>query len=134
MCVCVCVLDERLYLGPLFTCLDGSKTIPFAYVNDEFCDCLGDGSDEPGKLRYLPRVNFTPRRSGALHCVTHKLNTFASCGALIGTAACPAGRFWCHNKGHKGAFVPSSRVNDGICGGFCCLLFPLCLGRRGFRC
>ena len=30
-----------------FTCFDGSTTIPFALVNDDFCDCV-DGSDEPG--------------------------------------------------------------------------------------
>lgn len=30
-----------------FTCLDGSETIPFSLVNDDFCDCA-DGSDEPG--------------------------------------------------------------------------------------
>jgi len=30
-----------------FTCLDGSLTIPFSSVNDDYCDCP-DGTDEPG--------------------------------------------------------------------------------------
>ncbi|WAR23437.1 GLU2B-like protein [Mya arenaria] len=29
-----------------FQCLDGSKQVPFEYVNDDYCDCP-DGSDEP---------------------------------------------------------------------------------------
>ncbi|KAM7436682.1 hypothetical protein ABFA07_013596 [Porites harrisoni] len=30
-----------------FTCFDGSLTVPFNSVNDDYCDCA-DGSDEPG--------------------------------------------------------------------------------------
>lgn len=35
--------------GGKFTCLDGSKTLDFGAVNDNFCHCA-DGSDEPGAL------------------------------------------------------------------------------------
>ncbi|XP_023952986.2 glucosidase 2 subunit beta [Bicyclus anynana] len=38
-----------------FTCFDGTSTIPFSYVNDDYCDCF-DGSDEPGTSACLNGV------------------------------------------------------------------------------
>ena len=48
-----------------FTCLDGSATLPFSLVNDDYCDCK-DGSDEPGTAAcatgrfYCPNKGFKP--------------------------------------------------------------------------
>lgn len=40
---------------------------------------------------------------------------------ILGTGACPTGAFYCHNEGHIGSLIPSTRVRDGLCGTQCCL-------------
>jgi len=50
-----------------FTCLDGSATIPFKYVNDDYCDCQ-DGSDEPGTSA-CPNGSFYCKNLGHLASV-----------------------------------------------------------------
>lgn len=42
-----------------FTCLDGSHTMPYAHLNDDYCDCR-DGTDEPGTSACL---------NGVFHCL-----------------------------------------------------------------
>lgn len=51
----------------VWKCLDGSKEIPWDFVNDDACDCP-DGSDEPGRThnqnvtrRCLPDSMFIPK-------------------------------------------------------------------------
>lgn len=45
------LLSQYKPKGTTWTCLDGSKTIPWSAVNDDYCDCI-DGSDEPGIISF----------------------------------------------------------------------------------
>jgi len=44
--------------------------------------------------------------------------TYTNNFVLKGTSACLNGRFFCDNIGSVGHFIPSSKVNDGVCGNY----------------
>jgi alpha-glucosidase len=46
-----------------FRCLKSKSLIPFDWVNDDFCDCPEDGSDEPST---------NACRKGVFHCSEKK--------------------------------------------------------------
>lgn len=95
--------------GGMFSCIDGAKAIPFAQVNDQYCDCF-DGSDEPGAVLGLKR--------GCFHAGTppSPASHFATNFACAGTAACANGKFYCANVGFQPTMLNSSFVDDGVCG------------------
>ncbi|KAE8349243.1 glucosidase II beta subunit-like protein-domain-containing protein [Aspergillus coremiiformis] len=86
-----------------FTCISHPAIqIPVSAVNDDYCDCP-DGSDEPGT-------------SACAHLSRHSPRSVADRPGnsdLDLTLSLPG--FYCKNKGHKPAYVPFQRVNDGIC-------------------
>lgn len=122
--VVVVVTDLSYFSGgsSVIKCRDGSKKFDKARINDEFCDCPGDGTDEPGISSFVVFGFFLCMF--VVVCLIRGLGIFCA-----GTSACPNGKFYCGNAGHVPVILFSSRVNDGICGKasplalllFCCL-------------
>ncbi|XP_024361244.1 glucosidase 2 subunit beta isoform X2 [Physcomitrium patens] len=59
--------DLKYFEGSTFLCKDGSKRVPKARLNDNFCDCV-DGTDEPGTSAcpqsrfYCKNVGYVPQK------------------------------------------------------------------------
>lgn len=102
--------DSKLYAASpenTFTCLTHrSVSIAHSHINDDYCDCP-DGSDEPGT---------------------------SACSHLLHSSLSIPG-FYCRNKDHVPAYLPLSRVNDGICDyELCCDGSDEYAGAGGVKC
>uniref|UniRef100_A0A1L8E1A5 Putative glucosidase 2 subunit beta isoform x2 n=1 Tax=Nyssomyia neivai TaxID=330878 RepID=A0A1L8E1A5_9DIPT len=81
-------VDSHFYLPSergTFRCISSGHEISFAKVNDDYCDCVSDGSDEPST---------NACSLGIFYCETPQVHI--------------SGKTYNH-------VIPSSRINDGIC-------------------
>lgn len=138
--------------GGQWSCLDGSRTVEFSAVNDDYCDCR-DGSDEPGACSVAACVIMSlhmpcapaaacettaAARSCCRRCHPTATGSHGPCASrrtwrmrfLAGTSACAGTTFYCVNgDGVAPKRLDSSFVDDGVCGEL--LLPQACSRKRG---
>lgn len=116
--------DYDLYnpvLRNIFFCLQSGKGIQWERLNDDYCDCEEDGSDEPEtnacangvfycSTSHHKRFVQSPKFF-SIFVVQFSTNVFA----FLYTNRHLTGRGRAHS-------IPSSRINDGICD--CCVRLP----------
>ncbi|KAF8324464.1 endoplasmic reticulum protein [Cantharellus anzutake] len=102
-------------------------SLAFISLSECFCSALNGVSSSKVAL-YQPIPESKPPRWKCLNSTQEILHSavndnYCDCEDGTdepGTDACPNGWFHCANRGHIGADIRSSRVNDGLCEPECC--------------
>jgi protein kinase C substrate 80K-H len=101
--------------GSWLVCDNNTTKVPPTRVNDNYCDCTVDGLDEPSTsacsgvgYRTTTQAHQTPSGGGAV----------VGGGSQLPPVTAKPVLFWCANGGVNPAFIPTSRVGDGVCD--CC--------------
>jgi hypothetical protein len=88
-----------------FSCLDGSRRVPVAAVNDDYCDCA-DGSDEPGTSACARGRFFCPQKGARSKYVA---------SSLVGDGHCDC----CDGADEAAAAAANSRPLGAVCKDTC---------------
>lgn len=88
-----------------FSCLDGSRRIPLAAVNDDYCDCT-DGSDEPGTSACAGGRFFCPQKGSRSKYIA---------SSLVGDGHCDC----CDGADEAAAAAANSRPLGAVCKDTC---------------
>eukprot|EP00887_Chlorella_sp_A99_P006740 scaffold3.g6740.t1 len=108
--------DRYVALDGQFTCLDGKKRVPFAQVNDDYCDCF-DGSDEPGTSACSNSKFYCPNRGAVPIKLNASMVDDGICGALVFEMLCSFVLFFGQFCSDQQATIGSSAMD--CCGCVC---------------
>ena len=94
-----------------FVCFNTKKEISFNKINDDFCDCPTDGSDEPGT---------NACNSGKFYCEAKAKQTTGNKILITYHNSCIGIQYYGSYEilFIPAVFIPSYQVNDGTCD--CC--------------